>query len=262
MSSRQLRKQARRNGAKAAGTKSPAGIQQSSKNALKHGLTSKMIVLSNESQEKFDEFHQTYIDTFQPVNCVEMDLVDQMVASQWRLRRIWFMQTAALDLKMDRQEPEIAKAFNKIDQPTRLTVAFSTLANEEKSLDLLLRYETTYTRLYQRAINTLIRLRRDTQIEENPPEPITSEELRNDPPQTVAEPVLSPEIALDSPEFAEMITQLSPEALIEFLSSLKSQCEASEPKPKAPNNRKSNKISIRGIFAGSSIPRLFDNLNK
>ena len=41
MSSRQLRKQARRNGAKAAGTKSPAGIQQSSQNSLKHGLSGK-----------------------------------------------------------------------------------------------------------------------------------------------------------------------------------------------------------------------------
>ncbi len=49
MSSRLLRKQARRNGAKAAGTKSPAGILKSSQNSLKLGLTSNMIVLSNES---------------------------------------------------------------------------------------------------------------------------------------------------------------------------------------------------------------------
>ena len=192
-----------------------------------------MIVLTNESQAKFDELHQTYIETFQPANGVEMDLIDQMVASQWRLRRIWIMQTAALDLKMDQQEAEITKQFNRIDQATRVTVAFNALANDEKSLDLLLRYETTYTRLYQRAMNTLIRLRRDNQTDENPPEPTTSEELRNDPPPPVAEPVLSPEIALDSPEFAEMITQLSPEALIKVLSSLKSHCDAREPNPKS-----------------------------
>ena len=229
MSSRQTRKQARQNGAKAAGTKSPAGIQQSSKNSLKHGLTSNMIVLSNESHAKFDELHQTYIETFQPDNGVEMDLVDQMVASQWRLRRIWMMQTAALDLKMDQQEPEIAKKFKQIDQATRLTVAFTTLANDEKSLDLLLRYETTYNRLYQRAMNTLTRLRRDNQIDENGPKPITSKELRNDPPAPVAQPEITPGL----PEFAEMITQMSPEALKGYLSSLKSQCEASEPQPES-----------------------------
>ena len=233
MSSRQLRKQARQNGAKAAGTKSPAGIQQSSKNALKHGLTSNMIVLSNESQAKFDELHLTYIETFQPDNGVEMDLVDQMVASQWRLRRIWIMQTAALDLKMDQQDAEIAIKFKQIDQATRLTVAFTTLANDEKSLDLLLRYETTYTRLYQRAMNTLTRLRRDNQIDENGPKSTTSEELRNDPPPPVAQPVSSPEITPGLPEFAEMITQMSPEALKVYLSSLKSHCEASEPQPES-----------------------------
>jgi hypothetical protein len=153
------------------------------------------------------------------------------VASQWRLRRIWIMQTAALDLKMDEQEADVSKKFNQIDQATRVTVAFTALANEQKSLDLLLRYETTYTRLYQRAMNTLVRLRRDSQIDENRPEPITSEELRNDPPPKVDEPVSSPEITPGSPEFAETITQMSPEALMGYLSSLKSRCDASEPQP-------------------------------
>ena len=167
MSSRQLRKQARQNGAKAAGTKSPAGIQKSSANSLKHGLTGKAVVLTNESQAHFDDLHLAYVHEFQPESTVEMDLIDQMVASQWRLRRIWRMQTAALDLKMDQQEAEIAKAFKQIDQTTRVSVAFTALANEEKALDLYLRYEIAYTRMHQRAINSLSKLRK--------------EKLRNDP---------------------------------------------------------------------------------
>jgi len=179
MSSRQLRKQARQNGAKAAGAKSPAGIQKSSQNSLKHGLTGKAIVLTNESQAQFDEFHQAYVHEFQPESTVEMDLVDQMVAAQWRLRRIWRMQTAALDLKMDQQEAEIAKAFKQIDQATRTTVAFTAMANEEKALDLLLRYETTYTRMHQRALNSLLKLQK--------------EKLRNDPePPGLSGPHASP----------------------------------------------------------------------
>ena len=121
----------------------------------------------------------------------------------------------------------------RLSEATRLTVAFTTLANDEKSLDLLLRYETTYTRLYQRALNTLTRLRRDNQIDENRPEPTTSKELRNDPPPPVPQPVSSPVITPGLPEFAEMITQLSPEALKGYLSSLKSQCEAPETQPKS-----------------------------
>jgi hypothetical protein len=137
-----------------------------------------MIVLSNESKEVFDELHESYIQTFKPANAVEMDLVDQIAAAQWRLRRIWSLQTAALDMKMDQQEVEI-------DQSTRLTHAFVTMANEEKSLDLLLRYETTYTRMYQRALNTLLRLQRENKIDETAVEPATSQELRNDPPSPV-----------------------------------------------------------------------------
>src|SRR5215212_9089056 len=129
MSSRQLRKQARRNGAKAAGTKSPQGIQKSAMNATKHGLTSRAIVLTNELQSAFDELHLDYVKEFQPTSTVEMDFVDQMVAAQWRLRRIWRMQTAALDLKMDEQDAEIKTKFKQIDQCTRSTVALAALAN-------------------------------------------------------------------------------------------------------------------------------------
>src|SRR5882724_2293940 len=161
MSSRNKRKIARQNGAKAAGTKSPAGIKKSALNATKHGLTGKAIVLSNESQTLFDEFHLTYVEEFRPESGVEMDLIDQMVAAQWRLRRIWRMQTAALDLAMDQQEAVIAQKFKQIDQATRTTVAFTTLANEHHTLDLFLRYETAYARMYQRALNTLLKLRKE-----------------------------------------------------------------------------------------------------
>ncbi|MEP6538097.1 MAG: hypothetical protein ABJF23_22345 [Bryobacteraceae bacterium] len=178
MTANQKRKQARRNGAKAAGTKSPAGIQKSSTNSLKHGLTGKAIVLTNESQQQFDHLHSAYIQEFQPENTVEMDLVDQMVAAQWRLRRIWRMQTAALDLKMDQQEAEIAKSFKQIDQTTRAALAFTAMADEHNALDLLLRYEIAYTRMHQRAMNSLFKLR--------------NEKLRNDPEPPSHTPETSP----------------------------------------------------------------------
>ena len=106
MSSRQKRKQARQNGALAAGTKSPEGIAKSSMNALSHGLTSKSLVLSNESHAAYDKLRLEYVNRFQPYDGVEMDLVDDMVSARWRLRRIAIMQTAALDLQMDKDDAE------------------------------------------------------------------------------------------------------------------------------------------------------------
>jgi hypothetical protein len=69
-----------------------------------------------------------------------------------------------------------AEKFTSIDQPTRATVAFTTLANEEQSLELLLRYEITYTRMYDRAQKALLRLRNENLRNDpntDPPEPET-----------------------------------------------------------------------------------------
>ena len=99
MSSRNKRNQARRNGSKAAGTKSPAGIKISSLNATKHGLTAKAHVLSNESQEDFDYLRQQYINRFLPQDSIEMDLIDDMVGARWRLRRIAGLQSAQFELQ-------------------------------------------------------------------------------------------------------------------------------------------------------------------
>ena len=167
MSSKEKRKIARQNGAKAAGSKTPEGIAISSMNAVRHGLAAKSLVLTNESMANYLELLQAYRNKFKPQDKVESDLIDQMVAAQWRIRRLWTMQTAALDLKMDQQEAEIAAKFTVIDQPTRASYAFTTLANEEKALELYLRYEISYTRMYDRAQRALLRLR--------------NEKLQNDP---------------------------------------------------------------------------------
>ena len=73
-------------------------------NALRHGLTSKTLVLANESPAKFDQLLQMYIEKFQPQDGVEMNLVDEMVAARWRQQRGWVIQTAALDLQMEKEE--------------------------------------------------------------------------------------------------------------------------------------------------------------
>ena len=175
MSSRDKRRIARTNGAKSTGSKTPQGLQKSAQNALRHGLTAKSLVLSNESQTIFDELMEAFIRKFQPCDEVELELVTEMVAALWRLRRVWLIQTAAMDLQMDRMAPKIAEQFQVITHPTRLSLAFTTMANEEKSLQLLLRYETTYSRAFDRALKTLEKLQK-TRTEST-----RTEELRNEP---------------------------------------------------------------------------------
>ena len=165
MPSKQKRKTARQNGAKAAGSKTPQGIQTSAMNALRHGLTSQTLVLANESPSKFAELLQMYIEKFKPQDCIEMNLVDEMVAARWRQQRGWVIQTASIDLQMETQEFEIRS------EPQRLALAFITMANQEKVLELIMRYETSYSRMHDRAMKALFRLREKQNLR-NDPKPV------------------------------------------------------------------------------------------
>lgn len=179
MPSKQKRKIARQNGAKAAGTKSPQGIQTSAMNALRHGLTSKTLVLANESPAKFDHLLQMYIEKFQPRDGVEMNLVDEMVAARWRQQRGWVIQTAAFDLQMEKEEQEVTS------EPARLALAFIAMANQEKILELIMRYETSYSRMHDRAMKALYRLREEQDLRNDPkPAPPTPQT----PPETITKP--------------------------------------------------------------------------
>src|SRR5258705_9345054 len=96
-----------------------------------------------------------------------MELIDDLVAARWRLQRVRLMQAAALDLEMDRQADEIEASFVNIDEPTRATLALTKLANTEKTLQLLHRYETTYSRQYHRTLK-LLESRQETELRNDP----------------------------------------------------------------------------------------------
>jgi hypothetical protein len=212
MSSRQKRKIARVNGAKAAGTKSPEGLQKSSQNALRHGLTAKTLVLSNESQEKFDELLEGYIAKFKPRDPVEHDLVTETVAARWRLQRIWLIQTAALDFQMDSMEAEIDQKFASLIEPMRLSLAFTTMANEQRSLQLLLRYESTYRRMYNQAQRDLLRLRASETYNEIPNEPKPAvEPVAPAPKIPVRQPKVAPPVSNEVAQPTEIVPQSIPD---------------------------------------------------
>ena len=181
MSSRQSTEQARRNGALAAGTKSPEGIKRSLMNALRHGLTAKSLVLATESQEQFDELLKNYVEFYDPNNTIELDLVHDMVAARWRLQRSRSLETVTLNQRMVDREVEKLKREPDFPRSTRLAYAVSYLANSGKSLDILLRYETTYSRAFDRAQKALEKMRKTR------PQSTTTEELRNEPAPTAPE---------------------------------------------------------------------------
>lgn len=148
---------ARTNGAKSHGPITPEGRAKSSANSIRHGLTAKFEVLPNESAEEFELLLNSYVDQFQPQTKVEMDLVETMAITRLRLRRIVTIETNLLSTEMERRAEDIDREFD-MDGDGRLAWVFQKLADQGQSLALLVRYEGTLNRSYDRVFKQLLLL--------------------------------------------------------------------------------------------------------
>jgi hypothetical protein len=149
---------AQNNGAKSRGPVTPEGRAASARNAIRHSMCSKTLVLTMEDEEKFAEHQKAYFDEFQPEGEIEFGLVTDMVVAKWRTWRLWTLETALYDVQMDKQMKMIDDTFKSIDETTRCAIAFQTLADESKALSLLMRYETSMRRMHEKALASLMKL--------------------------------------------------------------------------------------------------------
>ena len=160
---------ARLNGAKSKGPVTPEGKARSAQNAFRHGLAARSIPLANESESRCAEMLAAYTEHFQPANIVEADLVEELVAAKWRHRRALAFQNAALDLQMQKDEPQVEEQFESLDGETRQVIA---LGNLDPTLwQNMHRYEVAAARAYHRALQTLRRLQAERQREEQQQDP-------------------------------------------------------------------------------------------
>src|SRR3981081_419208 len=103
---------AQSNGRKSQGPVTPEGRATAAKNAIKHNIVSKALVLTMEDEASFAEHQKNYFDQFQPEGEIEFGLVTDMVVAKWRQWRLWTLETALYDLQMDKQMKMIDDTFN------------------------------------------------------------------------------------------------------------------------------------------------------
>ena len=77
----------RANGALSHGPVTPQGKQRSSLNAVRHGLTSRIVLLPADDLQLYQAFCATYLAALQPQGPVETGLAQIACDSQWRLDR-------------------------------------------------------------------------------------------------------------------------------------------------------------------------------
>jgi hypothetical protein len=165
---------ARLNGAKSKGPKTPGGKARSSRNAVSHGLTANFPLLDHESGDEFQSFLDAYIERYRPSDVVELDLVHTMAIARWRLRRITAIETALFENKMLTSQEQIDEEWDSIENHNRLAWVFEKMAGESRALALLMRYEASLNRLYERTAKQLKVLQSSLPPNE-PTGPVTSD---------------------------------------------------------------------------------------
>jgi len=105
------------------------------------------LMLACEDPDQFQQILDEYRDAYRPLNPIERDLVEDMFAAAWRIRRIKMIETALINNEM-------------VDPDTPIALALRALADPSRALALITRYESNLNRILRRSHQTLLDLRR------------------------------------------------------------------------------------------------------
>jgi hypothetical protein len=115
------------------GPRTEEGKARSSRNAVKHGLTSKHLVIAHGEEEEFAELHDSLHQQLAPEGALEMGLFNMLVHAAWNLERFRTLEARLMANGLD----------SLLDEPTA------------KALDRLQRYASSNQRSYRAALMEL-----------------------------------------------------------------------------------------------------------
>ena len=93
----------RANAGHSTGPQTVAGKQNSRYNALRHGLTSQMVVMPTEDPQIYERHLKSFTDEYQPQGATEANLVQALADTAWRLNRVTAIEGTLLTEAADNQ---------------------------------------------------------------------------------------------------------------------------------------------------------------
>ncbi len=88
----------RLNAQKSHGPTTPQGRARSSMNALRHGLTARVVVLPSEDMAAYQSFSKEIVDSLDPQTPVERQFAQTVADNQWRINRIRSIEDGMLGM--------------------------------------------------------------------------------------------------------------------------------------------------------------------
>lgn len=141
----------RQNASLSTGPRTDAGKARSSVNAFQHGLTSSKVVLPHESQEEFDRYRADALEHLGLANDHERSLAERVVATYWRMQRMYRVETAFLKQRMQ----AVAEANPDLTPGDEALAMMFIDPAEMKRVALMQRYIASAERAHNRAVADL-----------------------------------------------------------------------------------------------------------
>jgi hypothetical protein len=88
----------RLNAEKSHGPTTPQGRARSKMNALRHGLTARVVVLPSEDMDAYNAFSKEIVDSLDPQTPVERQFAQTVADNQWRINRIRSIEDGMLGM--------------------------------------------------------------------------------------------------------------------------------------------------------------------
>jgi hypothetical protein len=135
-----------------------AGKAKVSRNAVRHGLTAKLVIVMGEEQQDFEAFEADLVEGMAPVGALERLLVERIVLAGWRVRRVARLEMAHATYQAERMNHSISK-YGGHDGQSAVGVEGSEVGARVAVLLNLSRYEAALERSLYRALHEFERAR-------------------------------------------------------------------------------------------------------
>lgn len=140
----------RRNAQNSTGPRTRMGKLKSSINALRHGLYSEKYIIKTEDEATFKTFAASFLDEFDPQTPSELELVDILVQTAWRRRRVaaliaarlnQSLETIVAETPVEERQPEPPAENPQEQSQSAETLTLRAYAHAEKTDPRLFQFE-------------------------------------------------------------------------------------------------------------------------
>jgi hypothetical protein len=153
----------RANSEKSTGPRTDAGKQRSKMNALRHGLTGQTIVMPAEDHAAYQRHSQTFLDEYQPKGATEIQLVQSLIDTSWRMNRAASMENNLYSLGLIEMENRLLANHPDAEAALAMAMAYREQARAYAQISI---HSQRLARQYERTVNQLREIQEQRRAQE------------------------------------------------------------------------------------------------